>query len=136
LITLVAYFVGHFIESGVLEVPTAFSPDGVTMAFLTMSMAEIFQSFNMRSRRGSIFTMKTTNWWLVGAGVVAFLLTTAVIYVPFLRNLFGFTTISLAEYGIALGLAFLIIPLVELVKLIQRKTGHGEKDEDEKEEKK
>ena len=133
LITLVAYFVGHFIESGVLEVPTAFSPDGVTMAFLTMSMAEIFQSFNMRSRRGSIFTMKTTNWWLVGAGVVAFLLTTAVIYVPFLRNLFDFTTISLAEYGIALGLAFLIIPLVELVKLIQRKTGHGEKDEDEKE---
>ncbi|MBE5795546.1 MAG: ATPase, partial [Clostridiales bacterium] len=133
LITLVAYFVGHFIESGVLEVPAAFSPDGVTMAFLTMSMAEIFQSFNMRSRRGSIFTMKTTNWWLWGAGIVAFLLTTAVIYVPFLRNLFGFTTISLAEYGIAIGLAFLIIPLVELVKLIQRKTGHGEKDEDEKE---
>ena len=41
-------------ESGVWEI--AASPDGVTMAFLTMSMAEIFHSFNMRSQRGSVFT--------------------------------------------------------------------------------
>ena len=42
-------------ESGVWEI--AASPDGVTMAFLTMSMAEIFHSFNMRSQRGSVFTL-------------------------------------------------------------------------------
>ena len=56
---------------------------------------------------------------LVAAGL-ALLLTTAVIYVPFLKNLFGFTEISLAEYGMALALAILIIPAVELVKLFQR----------------
>ena len=48
------------------------------------------------------------------------------IYVPFLKAMFGFTSISLVEYLVALGLAVCIIPLVELVKLIQRATGHGD----------
>ena len=69
---------------------------------------------------------------MLGAGAAAFLLTVLVLYVPFLRNLFGFEPVALGEFGIALLLAFLIIPLVELVKLIQRKTGHSEKDEEEK----
>ncbi len=119
LLTLTAYIVGHFVESGVWEFVD--SADGMTMAFLTMSMAEIFQSFNMRSRRSSIFTMKTQNKWLWGGAILALLLTTLVIYVPFLSSLFEFTSISFMEYAIAMGLAFLIIPLVELVKLIQRK---------------
>ncbi len=133
IITLAAYFIG----CGQLGVPSTFTElardNGVTMAFLTMSLAEIFQSFNMRSRRGSIFTMKSNNWWLWGAGAVAFLLTLLVTTVPFLRDLFGFEAVSFAQYATAFGLAFLIIPAVELVKLIQRKTGHGEKDADEKE---
>ncbi|MGN0747529.1 MAG: cation transporting ATPase C-terminal domain-containing protein, partial [Aristaeellaceae bacterium] len=94
--------------------------------FLTMSMAEIFQSFNMRSRRGSIFTLRKQNPWLWGGAAAALALTTAVIYVPSLKTLFGFTSISLVEYLVALLLAVSIIPLVELVKLIQRATGHGD----------
>jgi Ca2+-transporting ATPase len=43
-----------------------------------------------------------------------------VIEVPFLATAFGFTPIGLAEYGIAMVLAILVIPVVELVKLIQR----------------
>ena len=86
-------------------------------------MAEIFQSFNMRSRRQSIFTIKRQNIWLWGAAAAALLLTTAVIYIPFLVELFNFTPISAFEYFTALGLAFLIIPLVEIVKFIQRRLG-------------
>ncbi|MDY4139386.1 MAG: cation-translocating P-type ATPase, partial [Eubacteriales bacterium] len=123
-LTLVAFFIGHWLESGVWAI--ANSPDGMTMAFLTMSMAEIFQSFNMRSRRGSIFALKKQNPWLWGGAAAALALTTAVIYVPFLKTMFGFTSISLVEYLVALGLAVSIIPLVELVKLIQRATGHGD----------
>lgn len=119
ILTLAAYFIGHFVESGVWEI--AESNDGMTMAFLTLSMAEIFQSFNMRSRRESIFTIKKQNLWLWGAGVLALILTTVVIYVPFLETAFEFTHINLMEYFIALGLAILIIPLVEIVKFIQRK---------------
>ncbi len=118
ILTLAAYFIGHFIESGVWEITD--SADGITMAFLTMSMAEIFQAFNMRSRHGSLFTLKTQNVMLWGAGALALLLTTAVIYIPFMANAFGFEHISLVEYFIALGLAFLIIPMVEIVKIFER----------------
>ncbi len=120
-LTLIAYLVGHRFESGLWELVN--SADGVTMAFLTMSIAEVFQAFNMRSQRGSLFTIKKQNRLLWGAAALAFILTAAVIYVPFLRDAFGFTSISLTEYAIAMGLAALIVPLVELVKFFQRLSG-------------
>ena len=118
IITLAAYFIGHFIESGRWEMVN--SPDGMTMAFLTLSMTEIFHSFNMRSRRNSIFHMPHQNKYLWGAMGVSLICTTAVIYIPFLSSAFGFEVISLTEYLVAMGLAVLIIPIVELVKLVQR----------------
>ena len=48
-------------------------------------------------------------------------LTTAVLEIPVLANAFGFTPVSWTEYGIALALAILVIPIVELVKLCQRR---------------
>ena len=120
-LVLIAYFIGHYIESGVWEI--ANSPDGISMAFLTMSMAEIFHSFNMRSQRGSIFSMKGQNKALWLAGVASFLATTLVVEVPFLAEAFEFEHISLTEYGIAIALAFLVIPIVEIVKFFERKFG-------------
>lgn len=119
LITLAAYFVGHYMESGVWEI--AQSADGMTMAFLTMSMAEIFHSFNMRSQRQSVFRLPTHNKALWGAMLGSLALSTAVLYVPFLRQAFGFTHIRPAEYAVALALAACMIPLVELVKFFQRR---------------
>ena len=118
ILTLAAYFIGDFIENGTWSI--ADSNDGMTMAFLTISMAEIFYSFNMRSQRGSLFTMKAKNHFLLLGAAASLVATTLVIYVPFLAESFGFSNISLTEYFIALGLAFMIIPIVELVKLIQR----------------
>ena len=118
-LTLVAYFIGHYIESGMWEIAT--SPDGTTMAFLTMSMTEIFHSFNMRSQRGSLFTMKHGNAALFLAGFASFVATTAVLYIPFLATAFEFEHISLMEYGISMLLAVSIIPIVEIVKFFQRK---------------
>jgi Ca2+-transporting ATPase len=119
LLTLTAYFIGHFMESGRWEIIT--SADGMTMAFLTMSMAEIFHSFNMRSQRGSIFKIKYQNIYLIGAMIGSLLLTTAVIFIPALSAAFAFENISAEEYAVALGLAFSIIPIVEAIKLIQRR---------------
>ncbi len=125
-LTLASYFIGHFIESGVWEI--ADSPDGMTMAFLTMSMAEIFHSFNMRSQRGSIFKLPSQNIMLIGAAVGSLLLTTVVCEVPLLAEAFGFTSVELGEYAIAIGLGFCVIPIVELVKLIQRLTAAKKSD--------
>ena len=120
LLTLAAYFVGHFMESGVWEI--AQSADGMTMAFLTMSMAEIIHAFNMRSQRGSVFRLTTHNKILWGAMLGSLILTTAVLYIPFLSDAFGFSHINLAEYGTALAIAVLVLPIVECVKWIQRHT--------------
>ncbi len=117
-VTLAAYFVGHYMESGVWEITQ--SADGITMAFLTLSFAEIFHSFNMRSQRGSIFKISNQNIFLWGAGVVSLIMTTVVIYVPFLANAFEFEHISFEEYVVAVLLAISVIPIVELVKLVQR----------------
>lgn len=120
-LVLISYVVGHRIESGVWAFVN--SPDGTTMAFLTLSMVEIFHSLNMRSRRGSIFTLHSHNKFLYGAMIVSLILTTVVIEVPFIAAAFKFTPIDLEEYAIALGLAVLIIPIMEVVKAIQRKLG-------------
>ena len=120
ILTLLAYFVGHYMESGIWEITQ--SDDGITMAFLTLSFAEIFHGFNMRSQRGSIFRLSTQNKFLWGAGIMSLILTTAVIYIPFLAKAFKFESISIEEYGAAVLIAATIIPIVELVKFIQRAT--------------
>ena len=107
-------------EVGYFEMPRGVSDDGMTMAFLTMSMCEIFHSFNMRSQRKSVFTLHTHNKVLWGAMLGSLVLTTIVLEVPFVADLFGFTPVDLNEYLVALVLAFLVIPIVEIVKAIQR----------------
>ena len=119
IITIIAYIVGHYMESGVWEFVN--SADGMTMAFLTMSMSEIFHSFNLRSRRQSIFTIKNQNKFLWGAMAVSLMLTIAVIYVPFLSNAFGLESISFLEYIVSILMAFSVIPIVEVVKFFQRR---------------
>ncbi len=121
LLTLAAYFIGHFMEAGRWELTE--SADGMTMAFLTMSMCEIFHSFNMRSQHGSTVSMLlhgSFNKYILGSTVLSLITTALVIEVPFLADAFDFTTIDAREFFTALGLAFLIIPLVEIVKAIER----------------
>ena len=125
-LTIISYLIGASFEFGggffahLRELGA--SDHGMTMAFLTMSMCEIFHSFNLRSQRKSIFVLKTQNKVLWAAMIGSLILTTVLLEVPFLANAFGFVPVGLAEYGVALALGFLVIPIVEIVKLIQRKT--------------
>jgi len=84
-------------------------------------MCEIFHSFNLRSQRKSVFSLKSQNKVLWAAMIGSLILTTLLLEVPFLANAFGFTPIGLTEYAIAMGLAVLVIPVVETVKFFQRK---------------
>ncbi len=118
IITLASYFIGHWYETGNFEITD--SVHGTTMAFLTLAMCEVFHSFNMRSMHGSIFTIKRQNIWLWGAGLLSLLLTSLVVLIPQVASIFGMVGIGIDEYFIALGLGFAIIPIVEIIKLIQR----------------
>ena len=119
-LTIVSYFIGHFMETGNFEITN--SAHGMTMAFLTLSMAEVFHSFNMRSQRMSIFSLGSQNKPLWFAGIGSVVATTLVCELPFLANAFGFTSVDISEYLVAIALGFVVIPVVEIVKLIQRKT--------------
>ena len=111
ILVLASYFIGNSMGG---------ATHGTTMAFLTMSMAEIFHSFNMRSQRQSIFKLGTKNNFLLLAGVGSFIATTVVCEIPFLADAFKFASVGLTEYIIAIILGVCIIPIVEIVKLVQR----------------
>lgn len=119
LLVLISYFVGHFVETGTWAITD--SADGTTMAFLTMSMAEICHSFNMRSLRGCIFTIGYSNKALNWAAAGSLAATTAVCEIPVLANAFGFTPVSLGEYALAMGIGMLGMFIVEIVKTFQRR---------------
>ena len=127
LITLASYFIGRDLLSKMHHADAIYSgiysPEmlGTSMAFLTLSLAEIFHAFNMRSLHGSIFKMKMQNLWLWGAGILSFILTTAVIEIGFLANAFSLVNLDFIDYGIAILLAITVIPIVEIIKLISRK---------------
>lgn len=130
ILTVIAFYIGEFLETGQWAFYNiADSNEGMTMAFFTMSMCEIFHSFNMRSQRGSSVALVFKgqhNIALYGAMIGSLLLTTAVVEIDFLSDLFGFAHLPLEAYAISLGLAFLIIPIVEIVKFFQRKASKAE----------
>lgn len=132
ILVIASFFAGmYFHNNGVIQLSMLTDgiadPEGVTMAFITLSMVEIFHSFNMRSRRASIFSMKTQNKWLWGAAALAVVLTIVPVEVDFLAEVFGFMTLDPIALFTALGLAFLIIPLMEIYKAVMRRV---EKNQD------
>ena len=131
ILVLASFFAGMYFHNGAIELSMLTDgiadPEGVTMAFITLSMVEIFHSFNMRSRRASIFSMKTQNKWLWGAAALAVVLTVVPVEVDFLAAVFGFMTLDPIALFTALGLAFLIIPLMEIYKAVMRRV---EKNQD------
>ena len=122
-LTLVSYLMGCMIDPAVDSFAAlremGASGHGMTMAFLTMSMCEIFHSFNLRSQRKSIFSMKRQNGILWAALVGSLVLTTALLEIPVLAGAFGFMPVGTGEYAAALALGFLVIPVVETVKFFR-----------------
>ena len=99
-LVMVSYFIGHFMETGEWTITN--SAHGTTMAFVTMSMAEIFHSMNMRSQRGSIFKLGSKNWLLLGSGSGFAACNHCRCEIPLLAGAFGFTSVEPAEYLVAL----------------------------------
>jgi Ca2+-transporting ATPase len=93
-----------------------------TMTFAAILGMVVFNSFNFRSLDRSIIeTGITKNKLLwVGAAVV-FFPTIALIYVPFLQEIFELVPLSLIDWAIALGSAFSTMVFMEAIKLGTKK---------------
>lgn len=110
-IILTSFFIGYKMDGHL---------NGMTMAFLTINLAELFHAISMRTQRGSLMKLKTFNWWLFGALTLTFLLNIALIYVPAFEVLFDFAPINFTEFMIALALAFSVLPVLEVYKFVMR----------------
>ena len=123
LISCFSYFLGHYLESGIWEM--AQSDVGMTMCFLTVSIAEILCAVVLRSQHTPLFKIKSRNNWLLGASLLALALTFGVVAIPVVADFFGFASIGGYEYAAATLLALLVLPAGELIKVIATKLSKG-----------
>lgn len=92
-----------------------------TMAFVTMAFSQIVHSFNVRSLEQSLFTMGIgTNRSLVAAFVFSMLMQLAVVFVPFLREIFETALLQPSDWGVALGLSLIPLVIAEIGKFLKR----------------
>ncbi|WP_028521657.1 cation-translocating P-type ATPase [Ruminococcus flavefaciens] len=110
-LTLVSYVIGYQSEG---------HGAGMTMAFITLCVCEMIHAWNMRSLKGSVFTMKKHNIVLIGAILLSAVLTIPVLFIPALRNIFSLSALSGMNYLYAFLAGFCILPIVEIVKCFQR----------------
>ena len=124
-LVLASFFTGVWFDMGYIDIQAMVAgtadEEGVMMAFITLNMVEIFHCFNMRSRRLSLFQMKKQNKWLWAAAALALVLTLIVVeFDPLAQAFFGISHLDYGAAAAALGIAFLIIPLIEIYKAIMR----------------
>lgn len=112
LLTVCAYFIGHFF----LHDDNA----GHTMAFMTLATAELFHAYNVKSDH-SVFRKETfKNKFLNGAFIIGMALQFAVLYIPGLNDIFKLVALNWWELLIVFGLSFSIVIIMEIYKLIRR----------------
>ncbi len=111
LLTLLAYYIGRELYNP--EIAT-------TIAFATLGLIQLTHSLNVRSNDKSLFRIGIfSNRYLIGAIAVSALLQLIVIIVPFLNDIFRVTTLNLTQWGIVLAASIAIIPIAEVIKIIQ-----------------
>ena len=91
-----------------------------TMAFTTLVLAQLFNCFNARSDRVSVFHHPFTNRWLWGAIALSVVLQVAVVHLGFLNDAFGTAPLTLSDWLICVGLASLVLWADEAKKLVER----------------
>ncbi|APX72153.1 cation-translocating P-type ATPase [Companilactobacillus allii] len=102
----------------------AIHADALTMSFATLGLIQLFHAFNVKSVHQSIFKVglfknKTFNWSIL----LSLVMMMVIIVVPGLNDAFKVAHLDIHQWLIVLGSSFAIIPIVEIVKFVQRKFG-------------
>ncbi len=93
---------------------------GATMAFSTLSLVQIFHSYNMKSQGSLIHTDFKSNKFMNFTSVLVLMISVFLVLTP-AGALFGLRTLSFGKFLISLGLAVLIIPIGEVKKIAIKK---------------
>ena len=93
-----------------------------TMALISMSLFQLFNAWNCRSSRLSVFSMSLfSNKALVLASVLVFLFQFAIVYIPPLQSLFRTQALNATDWLSAIAISSSIVLLEELRKIYKRR---------------
>ncbi len=110
-LTMTAFMIGYG-KGGALS--------GSTMAFGTLCLGRLFHGFNCKSKYPVVFTKDSwNNIYLIGAFAAGAVLITGVLMIPAMQNIFKVVTLSFGQLMTVYGLAFLTLPIVQLIKKIR-----------------
>ena len=111
-VTLIAYLLGNKVFNNHMV--------GQTMAFLTLSSTQLFHAYNVKSHHSVLSPKSYKNKFMNFAFIVGFALQVAVIYIPGIQDLFEFAPLSIAQFGICIGLSLVMVVIQEIMKLVNR----------------
>jgi len=95
--------------------------EAMSMTFVSLVLIQFVKAYNYRSDRWSVLRRPFANVWLNRAIAWELLVLTLILYVPFLRDLFGTYALSLTDWLIVVGIAMTVSPVLELVKWSARR---------------
>ena len=111
MITLIAYYIGY------LDSPN----EGVTMAFITLSLSQIIHSLNQHSSTISFFSKKhARNWYLYLAMFISLIVLLLLVFIKPIASFLSLQQPTLFEWLIIVMLSLVPFIIVELHKLITR----------------
>lgn len=115
ILTLVAFKIGEHIYSNSLI-------HAQTMAFVVLSLSQLFFSLNMRSTKKSIFTLGVfTNKFLILSIVFGIIIQVMIISVPFLAKIFKVYSLSFGDWILVTLISMIPLLVNEIVKIFLRK---------------
>jgi len=92
-----------------------------TMTFITLSLSQLFHSYNIRSRYLNVLGLGFFSNRYLNMGVLISLVCLLTVYcVPVLRDMFKLTWLSWPSFLTCVGLGFMTIVIMESIKLIRR----------------
>jgi len=96
-----------------------------TMAFVTLSLCELFRAYTVRSERNSVFQIGLfSNKYMQYAVGISLVLLLAVVNIPFLQPIFNTHFLSGTEWLIVVGLAIIPAIVEEITKFFLRRQAH------------
>lgn len=96
-----------------------------TMAFVTLSLCELFRAYTVRSERNSVFQIGVfSNKYMQYAVGISLVLLLAVVNIPFLQPIFNTHFLSGTEWLIVVGLATIPAIVEEITKFFLRRQAH------------
>ena len=95
--------------------------EAMAMTFVALVLIQFFNAYCCRSDHASVLDRPFANRWLNLAVVWELGLLVAIVHVPFFQRAFGTFALTPADWLLTVGLAFSIVPVLELVKVVTRR---------------